>query len=115
MARVPGSSPSPKKTSKVTKAPSASSAEAAKSRPGGSHGMLSPTVVKQESLQVKVPYTEEGRLFLAKLQELLQTKELPFKQVCSPNQTAVGPKGSGTGGTTYALELLIEQEGYPPF
>lgn len=121
MARVPGSSPSPKKTSKVTKAPSTSSpknasksAKTARPQPGGSLG-LSPTVVKRESLEVKVPYTEEGRIFLAKLQELLRTKELPFKQVCSPGQTAVGPKSSGSGGTTYALELRIEQEGYPPF
>jgi len=121
MARVPGSSPSPKKTSKVTKAPSASlpkddsaSAKTARPQPGGSHGPL-PTVVKRESLEVKIPYTEEGKLFLTKLQELLRTKELPFKPVCPPNQTAVDPKSSGSGGTTYALELRIEQEGFPPF
>jgi hypothetical protein len=71
--------------------------------------------VKRESLEVKIPYTEEGKLFLAKLQELLRTKELPFQQICSPNQRAVDPKSSGTGGTTYALELRIEQEGFPPF
>ncbi len=121
MARVPSSSPSPKKTSKVTKTPSTSSltdgstsAKTARPRPDGSHG-LSPTVVKQESLQVKIPYTEEGKVFLAKLQELLRTKELPFQRVCSPSQTTVDPKSAGSGGTTYALELRIEQEGFPPF
>jgi hypothetical protein len=71
--------------------------------------------VTQECLEVKVPYTEEGRIFLAKLQELLRTKELPFKQICSPKQRAVDAKSSGNGGTTYALEMRIEQEGFPPF
>lgn len=122
MARVPGSSPSPKKTSKITKTPASlptaasTSVGTTGSQSGGPHGLLSPTVVKQECLQVKVPYNEEGRVFLAKLQELLRTKELPFKQVCSPNQTASDSKCSEkSGGTTYALELRIEQEGYPPF
>jgi|GEM_PF-3686003 len=132
MARVPGSSPASKKTPKVTKAASASSSKAAsksvkvtKPKPSGSRGPL-PTVVKQESLQVKIPHTEEGKLFLAKLHELLQTSDLPFKQVCSPIQTPVDPKGmaiaasapkdSGKkGGTTYALEMRLEQEGWPPF
>ncbi len=120
MARVPGSSPSPKKTSKVTETPPASlatgsstSAKNARPQPGGSHGLLSPTVVKQESLQVKIPHTKEGKAFLAQLQELLRTKELPFQKICSPNQRAVD-SGSGSGGTTYALELRLEQEGWPP-
>jgi len=120
MARVPGSSPSPKKASRVTKTPSSASQTGASTsvdtgrhHPGEPVRLLSPTVVKQESLQVKVPYTEEGRIFLAKLQELLQVKELPFQQTCSPKQRATD-SDSGSGGTTYALELRIEQEGYPP-
>lgn len=133
MARVPGSSPSSKKTPKATKTASASTSKAAlksvkvtKSKPSGSREPVSPTVVKQESLHVKIPHTEEGKAFLAKLHELLRTSELPFKQVCSPSQTPVdpksvalaasAPKGAGKkGGTTYALEMRLEQEGWPPY
>jgi len=123
MARVPGSSPASKKTSKVTKAASASSPKVAskavkvtKPKPSGSRGP-SPTVVKQESLQVKIPHTEEGRLFLAKLHELLKTSDLPFKQVCPPTQSKskTDLKASEGDGTTYALEMRLEQEGWPPF
>ncbi len=68
---------------------------------------------------MKIPYTEEGKAFLAKLHELLKTSELPFKQVCPPtkskSKSKTDLKASESGGTTYALEMRIEQEGFPPF
>ena len=122
MARVPGGSSLPsKKTPTATKTPAASAttsaATSATTANSPSRGLqkITPTVVQQESLQVKIPYTEEGKVFLAKLQELLGTRELPFKPVCSPRQTTTDCKDSGSGGSTYVLEMRIEQEGYPPF
>lgn len=123
MARVPGSSPAAKKATKAKKTASTKTAsksvKISKPKPTGTRGP-SPTVVQQESLQVKIPHTEEGKLFLAKLHELLQTSQLPFKQICSPSQKAVAPKGiaaksTEAGGTTYALDMRLEQEGWPPF
>ena len=126
MARVPGSSSSSKgstaaKTASASKsaksiAAKKSSKTAAIKKPKARKRIASPTVVNQESLKVKIPHTDEGKLFLAKLQDLLRTTKLPFTRVCSPGQTPTGARTTGSSaddGSTYALDMRLEQEGWP--
>lgn len=76
-----------------------------------------PTVESQKQLKVQVPNTPEGRHFLEKLKELLSVEELPFAQSC-PAEPQHRPHEAvphtTSGSTTYALDIRLEQEGWPP-
>lgn len=76
-----------------------------------------PTVQSQKQLKVQVPNTPAGKEFLEKLKELLSVQDLPFAQSC-PAEPQRRPEGAtphtSTGSTTYALDIRLEQEGWPP-
>lgn len=77
-----------------------------------------PTVDSQKQLKVQVPHTPEGREFLEKLKDLLSVEHLPFAQSCPPTEHQRKAEGtmalSSSGSTTYALDIRLEQEGWPP-
>lgn len=76
---------------------------------------FTPTLKSNEGVKLQIPHTPEGREFLAKLKELLGGKDLPFVQSCpTPIDRTASATSSGTGSTTYALEIRLEQEGWPP-
>lgn len=84
-----------------------------------------PTVTPDTGLKIKVPSTPEGKEFLNRLKELLAVEELPFQKICGPGPATPdagathaealrsAPSG-GSGSTTYALDLRLEQEGWAP-
>ena len=75
--------------------------------------ILHPTIASERLLRVKIPNNAAGAKFLQDLEELLQTKDLPFYPVC----TQAGTKAASsdrTGHTTSSLSLHLEQEGWPP-
>ena len=84
-----------------------------------------PTVTPDTGLKIKVPSTPEGKEFLNKLKQLLAVEELPFQKICGqgPATPPVGTThaealrsapSSGSGSTTYVLDLRLEQEGWAP-
>ena len=76
---------------------------------------FTPTLKSDQGVKLQIPHTPEGREFVEKLKALLGGKELPFVQSCpTPVDLAGTGKSSGTGSTTYALDLRLEQEGWPP-
>ena len=74
---------------------------------------FTPTLRSNQGLKLQIPNTPEGREFYEKLKELLGGKELPFVQSC-PTPINGAEIASGTGSTTYALDIRLEQEGWPP-
>ena len=81
-----------------------------------------PTDVPDTGLKIKVPSTPEGKEFLEKLKQLLAVEELPFEKVCSSGhgqqeshlEAHRAAPSTGSGSTTYALDLRLEQEGWAP-
>lgn len=76
-----------------------------------------PTVRSEKEFKVQVPNTPEGREFLEKLKQLLSVDELPFTQSCPPTpqrKPQAEPAHAKSGSTTYALDIRLEQEGWPP-
>ena len=74
---------------------------------------FTPTLKSNQGVTLQIPSTPEGREFLEKLKELLGGKELPFVQSC-PTPIGRAATASEAGSTTYALDIRLEQEGWPP-
>jgi hypothetical protein len=77
---------------------------------------FTPTLKPQEGLKLQIPYTPEGREFLDKLKALLGGKELPFVRTCPPTPISTSSgvaKSEAVSLTSHALDLRLEQEGWP--
>ena len=78
-----------------------------------------PDIATEHLLRVKIPHNEAGRKFIQDLETLLQTKNLPFYNICSQVRAVAedgkpAPQESESGSSSYTLSLQMEQIGWPP-